>query len=139
MQHKIKTREGGFSLIEILVVVMIVSILGAISYPSYVQYVQKSRQSDAQAEMMALAGALERYRAKNFSYNGATLSSLSPTLANSEFYSVAISIQGDGDQQYEISATPKGLMDGTEIMKIDSEGRTCMKKSSCTTDSGPHW
>ena len=117
-----------------------VAILAAIAYPSYTRYVQNARQSDAQAEIMSLAGALERYRAKNFTYEGATVANLAPDLANSEFYTVTLSITGTGNQQYQISAAPKGgLMSGTDFMALDSEGRACKGASSCTPSSSTHW
>ena len=79
-------QQQGFTLIELMIVVVIVAILAAIAYPSYTRYVQDTRQAEAQGEMMALSGALERYRAKNFSYEDANtkLSELSPVLANSD-------------------------------------------------------
>lgn len=135
-----KTHQNGFTLVEVMVVAGMVAILAAIAYPSYTRYVQNARQSDAQAEIMSLAGALERYRAKNFSYEGATLANLSPELANSEFYTVSLSISGTGNQQYQINATPKsGIMSGTDFMALDSEGRNCKGASSCTPGSGDHW
>lgn len=139
----VRLNQSGFTLIELMVVVAIVAILAAIAYPSYTSYVQDTRQAEAQGEIMALAGALERYRAKNFSYKGADtkLSNLSPVLNNSDYYKVVITVKGAGDQEYEIGATPKtGLMAGTEMLKIDSEGRTCMKKASdCTPGTDTSW
>ncbi|WP_339344931.1 type IV pilin protein [uncultured Alcanivorax sp.] len=135
-------QQQGFTLVELMIVVMIVAILAAIGYPSYTRYVQDTRQAEAQGEMMALSGALERYRAKNFSYEDANtkLSELSPVLANSDYFSTAISVTGTGSQQYEITTTPKtGLMTGTEVLKLNSEGQTCMKVSGCTIGTDDSW
>ena len=135
-------QQQGFTLVELMIVVMIVAILAAIAYPSYTRYVQDTRQAEAQGEMMALSGALERYRAKNFSYEDANtkLSELSPVLANSDYFSTAISVTGTGSQQYEITTTPKtGLMTGTEVLKLNSEGQTCMKVSGCTIGTDDSW
>lgn len=132
--------QKGFTLIELMIVVVIVAILAAIGYPSYTRYVQDTRQAEAQGEMMALSGALERYRAKNFSYKDAELSDLSPVLANSEYFSTAISVTGTGNQQYVITTKPKtGLMTGTEVLKLNSEGQTCMKVSGCTIGTDDSW
>ena len=135
-------QQQGFTLVELMIVVMIVAILAAIGYPSYTRYVQDTRQAEAQGEMMALSGALERYRAKNFSYEDANtkLSELSPVLANSDYFSTAISVTGTGSQQYEITTTPKtGLMTGTEVLKLNSEGQTCMNVSGCTIGTDDSW
>ena len=141
--RKMRSRSQGhegFTLIELMIVVVIVAILAAIGYPSYTRYVQDTRQAEAQGEMMALSGALERYRAKNFSYKDAKLSDLSPVLANSEYFTTAISVTGTGNQQYVITATPKtSSMKGTEVMKLNSEGQTCMKVSGCTIGTDDSW
>ena len=134
--------QKGFTLVELMVVVAIVTILAAIAYPGYTRYVQDTRQAETQGEIMGLAGALERYRAKNLSYKGANtkLADFSPLLANSEYYNVSITVSGAGDQQYEISASPKsGVMSNTGVMKINSEGQTCIKKGSCTIGTDPSW
>jgi len=134
--------QGGFTLIELMIVVVIVAILASVAYPGYTRYVQDTRQAEAQGEIVALSGALERYRAKNFSYKDANtkLSELSPVLANSEYFTTVISVTGAGSQQFEITATPKtGLMTGTEVLKRNSEGGTCMKVSGCTIGTDDSW
>ncbi len=54
-------KEGGFTLIEVLVVVVIVAILAAISVPIYIEYVQGARASDAQASIGAIYNACKMY------------------------------------------------------------------------------
>ena len=68
----------GFTLIELMIVVVVVAILAAIAYPAYTEQVRDSRRSETQGQLMDLAASLEAYRAKNFSYDGATASSLAP-------------------------------------------------------------
>ena len=133
--------QSGFTLIELLIVVVVIAILASIGYPSYTKYVERTRQAEAQGGMMELAGALERYRAKNFSYKDADgkLSTLAPSLSKSEYYKVTITVQGAGSQQYLLTAQPKGLMSDTEFMALNSEGQSCIKKSSCTIGTDPSW
>lgn len=61
-------KQTGFTLIEMMVVVVIVAIIAAIALPSYREYVRRQRLAVAQQEMQTLAGELERYKGKNFSY-----------------------------------------------------------------------
>lgn len=98
-------RNLGFTLIEVMIVVVIVGILAAIAYPSYTEFVKRGHQTEAQGQIMELASALEALRAKNFSYNGATVSALAPALENNRHYSTKLDL-GDNDQTYKITATP---------------------------------
>jgi len=62
MLSKFARRDGGFTLIEVLVVVVIVAILAAISVPIYIQYVQGARASDAQATIGAIYNSVKMFK-----------------------------------------------------------------------------
>jgi len=47
-------RQGGFTLIELMIVVVVVAILSVIAYPSYTSYLARSRRADAEQFMMAM-------------------------------------------------------------------------------------
>ena len=66
-------QQKGFTLIELMVVVAIVGILVAVALPSYTDYVIRSKRADATGALMAATNAMERWRANNFSYAGATV------------------------------------------------------------------
>lgn len=63
-------KQSGFTLIELMVTVVIVAILASIALPSYQEYVRRQRLATAKQEMMVIAGELERFKTKNFSYGG---------------------------------------------------------------------
>ena len=113
--------QKGFSLIELMIVVAIAAILAAVAYPSYTRHVQDTREADAQAKMLELSGALELHRAKNFSYQGATIATLMPSLQNDDFYTYGLAL-GDNNQSYTITATPKGMMVGRDNLSYSSTG-----------------
>ncbi|MGM8933556.1 type IV pilin protein [Pseudomonas neustonica] len=116
------TRLRGFTLIEVMIVVVIIGILVSIAYPAYQDYVRRTRQADAQAQIMAFGSALERYRGKHFSYDGATLSALAPELNANSDYNINFAI-GGGDQSYTITATAQGsLMSGMPTLTLNSAG-----------------
>tara|TARA_Y100000758_G_C15950075_1_gene385550 strand:- start:54 stop:425 length:372 start_codon:yes stop_codon:yes gene_type:complete len=115
------TKSRGFTLIEVMVVVIIVGLIAAIAYPSYVEYVENGMQREAQGQIMDLASALERHRAKNFSYAGATVSGLGPALNNNANYNVNLNL-GANNQSYQIVATPTGKMSGTPTLSWSSDG-----------------
>ena len=112
----------GFTLIEVMIVVVIVGILASIAYPAYQDQVRRTRQADAQGQIMAFGSSLERHRGKHFSYDGAALADLAPELNENDDYSVDFDI-GAGNQSYTIEATPQGsMMSGMPTLTLNSAG-----------------
>lgn len=66
-------RQAGFSLIELMIVVVIVGILAGVAFPAYQGFVSQGYRSTAQADLMALASAMERHRAAAHTYEGAAI------------------------------------------------------------------
>ena len=111
----------GFSLIELMIVVAIVAILAAVAYPAYTRHIQDTRETEAQAKILEFSGELEMYRAKNFSYAGATINNVMPSLQNDDFYNYVLAL-GANNQSYTITATPIGMMVGRANLVLDSTG-----------------
>lgn len=71
----------GFTLIELMVVVVIITILAVIAVPTYKNYIRRADLSQAQQDMQKIADQLERYKGRNFSYNGFKIASVYDTSA----------------------------------------------------------
>lgn len=165
MNHKHK----GFTLMELMIAVAIVAILAAIALPSYSNYVRRSARANVQSDLMTAANSMERRKAQNFTYSGATsgtastdtFSSISPTdssAANSKYTISLIGIKADGTKVsspastdaivgYEIKAvSTSNFATGsqTEVLKINHLGQKCYLPlgsavSDCTIGSSPAW
>ena len=61
-------KQGGFTLIELMVVVVVIGLLAAIGYPAYQQYVVKGKRAAAQALMMDLADREQQFMLANRAY-----------------------------------------------------------------------
>jgi type IV pilus assembly protein PilE len=113
-----KTRQGGFTLLELMIVVVIVAILAMIVYPSYMEYVRRSRRSEAIAEIARVQQAEERWRANSNTYTtdvssastGLRLISSTTTATSynlpSGFYSITLS--NPSATGYTVTATATG-------------------------------
>jgi len=53
--------QGGFSLIELMVVVAIIAIISAFAYPSYQRYVIKTKRSVAQNALLQVADRQQQF------------------------------------------------------------------------------
>lgn len=67
-----KSRDNGFTLIELMVAVAILGILAAIAIPSYQSYIRKSRRVDAIVALNRIQLIEEKWRANNPSYGTRT-------------------------------------------------------------------
>ncbi len=65
---KMKRHQGGFSLLEIMVVVVIIGILVATIAPTLFGETEKARITRVKVDIAALEDALERYKMDNFNY-----------------------------------------------------------------------
>src|SRR5260370_34873011 len=63
-----RNAQGGFTLIEIMVVVVILAVLGALVVPKILENVHKARVTRAQSDIRATQTALDRPRLETFKY-----------------------------------------------------------------------
>lgn len=112
-------KNKGFTLIEIMIVVAIVGIITSIAYPTYMGFLKNGKRSTAQSDLMALAAAMQRHKAANFTYEGAaaggadtgaptifqTHSPSSEPAANKQYNLTISSVTGNGNS-YILKATP---------------------------------
>ena len=109
-------RQGGFTLVELMIAVVVAGILAAVAVPAYTSFITKSRAKDASADLAALALNMEnsfqlqlRYpvHADKTAATTALFKGWAPTQASHFSYSLA-----SDAGSYTLTATGKGSLAG---------------------------
>ena len=64
----VRSRQSGFTLIEIMVVIVIIGILASVIVPRIMDNPDKARTAKAKHDIQALESALDIYRLDNYTY-----------------------------------------------------------------------
>lgn len=121
-------RLNGFTLIELMVAVAILALLSAIAIPVYTRYSDRTYRSEAMADLLNCAQALERRASQTFDYLGAAVGgnddgALDPAVCQPESatrYNITI-VGGAAD--FALTATPIGGVDDGRIVTYNSNGQ----------------
>jgi len=68
MQTSLRRHNGGFTLIEVMIVVVILAILAAIVVPRVMSAPEKARTTRAKSDIQSITSALNMYKLDNYTY-----------------------------------------------------------------------
>ena len=98
MVQKLRERsrgDGGFTLVELLVVMLILGLLAAIAIPSFFNQRDKARDADAKADARTAQTAMETYATDNQgAYTGATVARLQAIETTLNDATLAVDVAG---------------------------------------------
>ena len=144
MVRKIK----GFTITEILIVIGIIIVLASIAYPSYVQHNIRTHRVDMQAEMIRIAGALQRYQMQNSTYllddKPITLSDLSieevyPNVGTAH-YELTLSNVSAGTWTLTARPIESSIQEGNGEIVLTHSGAKCwIESKSCVPSASSTW
>lgn len=122
-------RQGGFTLMELVIAMVIIGILTAIAIPNYTAYIARSNRSEARSGLIEAANWMERWRTERGRYDDpANANNPPPTFpwaqipaAGAARYTVAVAAT---PATYAITATAVGTMAGDPCttLTIDQTG-----------------
>lgn len=140
-----QTKSSGFTLIELMIVVVIIAIFTVIAIPSYQSYVRRASMNQAQQEMQRLATLLDKYKARNFSYKGFDISSVSLPLNVAEdkvkytllirdgnHTDLALNNDNASGRNWAIQAQSTDIKNDTLL--LTSQGIRCKNKIAASVD-----
>lgn len=135
---RLYSRQGGFTLIEMMIVVVIIGILASIAYPSYSEYVKRGNRSEGQAFLNDVSARQERYFAQNNAYitSDADVSKLAlknGTLSETGKYSLSLS-KVDNDGGYTLTANTQLSDDKCGNLTLDAKGVKGHTGSAASTE-----
>ena len=151
---EVAVKHKGLTLIELIIDVAIVGIIAAIAYPSYKNAGQKTKRIEAQAELVNIAGQLQRFKMANYSFtpNGTavTLASLGYAVNSSGEYSFApnktatytITLNAVTANSWRLSARPVGGQLGNGYLGLNQADMRCWSSSDvmwCDPNSSTSW
>lgn len=137
-------RQGGFTLIELMITVAIVAILASVALPSYLESVRRSNRAEAVATLLEAANWLQRGYTINNTYVGIKTKTLqdagygqSPKSGTAK-YNLDLTDDKGADTTtatgFVLHAVPVGTADKCGTFTLDETGQRTVSTTASAAD-----
>jgi type IV pilus assembly protein PilE len=125
-------KQGGFTLIELMITVAIVGILAAVAYPSYTSHIRKSVRRSAQAQMLDIANREQQFLLANRVYAPYAATPPAPSITGSGYslptelvgkYTPSITVGAGTVPAFTVTFTANGTQQVDGDLTFNSEGQ----------------
>ena len=137
----LRRRQGGMTLVELMVVVLIVGLLSGLAIPSYRGYVLRANRTDAKRALLARAADFERCYTRNSTYLNSDTTPCAIVLPDATLSTYRIEADPDNNGiqagAFAIRAVPLGAQAkdtqcGT--FRLDDKNNRSVSGTSSTSD-----
>ena len=119
--HRPRSRQGGFTLIEVLIVIVVIAVLAAIVVPRLLGAGRASKESSLRAHLKEVRDAVALFQAHCGPYPGDLQDICEPTFANVTDPANGITF-GEADWQGPYLTTPDGNLPSNPVTGGNAEG-----------------
>ena len=113
-------KEGGFSLVELMVAVGIIGVMSSVAVPKYQKFTANAAQSEAQATLSSVYTLQQLYFTENGRYGsgfGSATGNIGYTFPASSRYNYDTTSTGTGNTQFKATAESKKLLASCATVK----------------------
>lgn len=122
LQRRLRNREDGFTLIELMVVVMIIAILVAIAIPSFFSARKRAQDSSAKSSLQISLSDAQAIYTDNQTYPATMVADLGTEEPNLTFTDAALST-GPKDISVSITSSSGTLRDTVTLAALSKSGK----------------
>lgn len=110
MLNKFNKKNGGFTLVEIMIVVAIIALLAAIAVPGFLRARKRSQASRVVNDLRLIDAAVDQYAIENNKTSGSTVQTsdwIAYLKKGSSLYNTAQDVFGNSYGQQTVDSLPK--------------------------------